>query len=360
MSTTDLSLYEHIGGQLDRLCRVAGFDGNDRRPLELLESMLGAAGENSLAAPPRWKSNVADDTTPVEFSLAFDATGEYAVRVLGESVGARTPVEFLQNVAEPYRLDTRRLDAVTDLFLPHEERQGPFTMWYSLIFRPGRDPKIKVYLNPQISGATMADSLVNEGFRRLGIEAAFDPVIQHALPRGELDNFSFFALDLDRGPLSRVKVYVSHEDAECADVERAAALVPGVDPLHIREFCAVLGGGKGPFEGRPLISSYSFVEGDEGRPSNYSLYLPIRSYVPDDEVARARVLAIMAQYDLDGAILDEAIAAVADRPLRNGVGLIAHVSLRLGDLGSGITIYLSSEAYQVMPAGKRTLLSELR
>ncbi|MFD9890286.1 tryptophan dimethylallyltransferase family protein [Amycolatopsis sp. NPDC059027] len=358
VSTTDLSLYEHTGGQLDRLCRVAGFDGKDRRHLELLEGLLGPGGENSVATPPGWNSNVADDTTPIEFSLAFDATGEYVVRVLGENVGARTPGEFLGTVAEPYRLDTRRLDAIADLFLPHEERQGPFTMWYSLIFRPGHEPKIKVYLNPQISGPTMADSLVNEGFRRLGIDAAFDPVIEHALPRGELDNFAFFALDLDGGPLSRVKVYVSHEAAESADVERAAELVPGVDPLHIREFCAVLGGGKGPFEGRPLISSYSFVEGDEGRPSNYSLYLPIRSYVPDDEVARARVLAIMAQYDLDGTILDKAIDAVTERPLRHGVGLIAHVSLRLGDIGAGITVYLSSEAYQVMPPGRRTLLGE--
>jgi hypothetical protein len=339
---------------------MVGFTEQDPNPVELLGELLGTTGENKPAQPSPWSSNVSDDTTPVEFSVAFDATGERAIRVLGESTGVRPARHFLDTIADRYRLATDRLDAVQDLFLPHEERQGPFVMWYSLIFRPGTEPKIKVYLNPQISGPTMADSLVSEGLRRLNITGAFDPVIMHALSRGEKDSFSFFALDLNSDPLARVKVYVSHDSAESVDVERAAQLVPGIDPIRIREFCAVLAGGNGPFEDRPLMSSYSFVEGDSDRPSNYSLYLPIRAYVPDDEVARARVQAIMAQYDIDGTELDRALAAVSDRPLRDGVGLIAHVSLRLGKFGSGITVYLSSEAYSVMPPRGRPKLGVLQ
>lgn len=288
--------------------------------------------------------------------MAFDATGECVVRILGETVGVGSPREFLDRVAGEYGLVTDRLDAVAGLFLPHEERRGPFTVWYSLIFRPGREPKIKVYLNPQISGPTMADSLVSEGLRRLNIAGAFDPMIEHALCRGERDNFSFFALDLDDDPLSRVKVYVSHEAADSADAERAAELVAGTDPLLIREFLAVLGGRKGPFDGRPLVSSYSFVEGSGERPANYSVYLPIRSYVPDDEVARARVHAVFAQYGFDRTKLDKALAAVSRRPLHDGVGLISHVALRMGEFGSGITVYLSSEAYRVTPPQKRPVL----
>ncbi|HWD01028.1 MAG TPA: tryptophan dimethylallyltransferase family protein [Amycolatopsis sp.] len=354
MSKADLSIYAHTSGQLDRLCRVVGFD--DRRSRELLHGLLGPEGAKSISEPPAFFSDVADDATPIEFSVAFDASGECVVRVLGETVGATQPREFLDRVANEYGLVTDRLDAVADLFLPHEERQGPFTLWYSLIFRPGRDPKLKVYLNPQISGRTMADSLVNEGLRRLNIAGAFQPMIAHALRRGEKDNFSFFALDLDDDPLSRVKVYISHDTADSADVERAAELVAGTDPLQIREFLAVLGGGKGPFEGRPLVSSYSFVEGSGDEPGNYSVYLPIRSYVPDDEVARARVFAVFAQYGFDGSLLDEALAAVSRRPLSSGVGLIAHVALRMGEFGSGITVYLSSEAYQVAPPRPRPVL----
>jgi hypothetical protein len=356
VSMADLSMFTHVSGQLDRLCRIVGFDDARGRHLDLLRGLLGSHGDKSISAGSPFPCNVADDTSPIEFSVAFDATGECVVRVLGETVGAGSPREFLDRVAGEYGLATDRLDAVAGLFLPHEERQGPFTMWYSLIFRPGREPKIKVYLNPQISGPTMADSLVSEGLRRLNIAGAFDPMIEHALRRGERDNFSFFALDLDDDPLSRVKVYVSHEAADSADAERAAELVPGTDPLLISEFLAVLGGRKGPFDGRPLVSSYSFVEGSGERPANYSVYLPIRSYVPDDEVARARVQAVLAQYGFDRTRMDKALAAVSRRPLHEGVGLISHVALRMGEFGSGITVYLSSEAYRVMPPQKRPVL----
>ncbi len=353
------SLYSHAGGQLDRLCRAVGFDPAERRHLDLLRLLLGESGELSVSEPAQFASNVSDDTTPIEFSVAFDTTGECVIRVLGEAIGAPDPRWFLDRVAAEYGLVTDRLDAVADLFLPHDERRGPFTLWYSLIFRDGAAPKIKVYLNPQISGPTMADSLVSEGLRRLNLSAAFDPVVEHALRRGDRDNFTFFALDLDDDPLSRVKVYISHDAAESEDAEHAAALVPGADPMLIREFLAVLGGRKGPFGGRPLISSYSFVEGMADRPGNYSLYLPIRSYVPDDEVARARVHAVLAQFDFDPGQLDKALEAVSKRPLREGVGLIAHVSLRMGEFGSGITVYLSSEAYEVTPPRKRSALRAL-
>jgi DMATS type aromatic prenyltransferase len=354
----DLSLYEHTGGQLDRLRQAFAFPEASHDP-GLLAGLLGTAGESELTAPRPWSSNVSDDTTPVEFSVAFDTTGGRAIRVLGESVGMGDARDFLNTIVDRYQLTTERFDAVQDLFLPHDERRGPFTMWYSLIFRPHAAPKVKIYLNPQISGPTMADSLVSEGLQRLNITDAFDQMIMHALTR-EKDNFSFFALDLDDDALARVKVYVSHDSAGPADAERAARLVPGIDPMRIHEFCAILGGGNKSFQDRPLISSYSFVEGGSGRPGNYSLYLPIRAYVPDDEVARARVLAIMAQYDIDGTELDRALAAVSRRPLRDGVGLIAHVSLRLGEFGSGITVYLSSEAYQVMPPRNRPLLGVLQ
>ncbi|MEU4671806.1 hypothetical protein AB0F91_28470 [Amycolatopsis sp. NPDC023774] len=80
------------------------------------KGLLGSQGEKSLTTPPEFPPNVADDTTPVEFSLAFDTTGEYVVRVLGETVGSRSPREFLDQVAGEYGLVTDRLDAVADLF----------------------------------------------------------------------------------------------------------------------------------------------------------------------------------------------------------------------------------------------------
>ncbi|MEV4312008.1 tryptophan dimethylallyltransferase family protein [Actinocrispum sp. NPDC049592] len=321
----------------------------------LLGELLGAAGESNLLGPAEWSSSISDDKTPIEFSVAYDVTGERAVRLLGEAVCASTAREFLDNMASRLNLYTGKLDAVQDLFLP-ERPSGDFVLWYSMIFRSGSPPVFKVYLNPHARGAENSSDLVAEALGRLGMRNVHKAVVDHALTRGDKDTFSFFALDLNRTPKSRVKLYVSHESAETDDVERAAALVPGINPMQIREFCAVLGGGKGPFVHRPLISSYSFVEGDTATPSNYSLYLPVRDYVPDDEVARARLVAVMAQYNMDTAELDRSLRAVTARPLRDGVGLIPHVSLRLGAVGSGITVYLSSEAFSVTPPRQRPVL----
>jgi DMATS type aromatic prenyltransferase len=351
----DLSLREHTIGQLRRLCQVSGLAEAAIPAGEIMGTLIGAAGESAIPGTPPFLSHVADDSTPVEFSLAFEASGEHVVRVLGEAVGGQPDRWFVDALADRMNLRTDRFDAVQDLFLAGET-EGVFALWYSLIVRPDSPLRLKVYANPQSRGPELAGPLVAEGLRRLGINRAYETVVTHALTRGELDWFSFFAVDLDNGPQARVKLYVSHEAADSAVVERAAGLLPGVDLLQIREFCAILGGGKGPFTGRPLITSYSFVGDDPERPGVYSLYLPIRDYVPDDEVARLRVLTILAQYNIDSSVLDHAIAAVTDRPLRDGVGLIAHVSLRLGDSGSGITVYLSSEAYGVTPPRSRSVL----
>ncbi|PRX50970.1 DMATS type aromatic prenyltransferase [Prauserella shujinwangii] len=360
MNGADVTLSDYTSQQLRNLCREAGFTDTDT-PAELLRELLGAAGGRPLSAGPLWPSDVADDATPVEFSFAFDDGGDRAIRVLGETIAERPGPDanvaaarrFLHTVTERYGCTADRFEAVQDLFLPERPR-GKFALWFSLIFRPGAAPRVKVYFNPDVRGPERARELVAEGLRRLGMDNAYDIVLAHALSRGDRDRFSFFALDLDDDPLSRVKLYVSHAAASVPDVERAAAAVSGIDRSEIGRFCALVGGSSGPFAGRPLISSYSLVEADPDRPGNYSLYLPVRDYVPDDETARSRIRSFLAEHGLDPADLDRALGAVSGRPLRDGRGLLAHVSLRLGGFGSGTTVYLSSEAYDVTPPRRGT------
>lgn len=47
----------------------------------------------------------------------------------------------------------------------------------------------------------------------------------------------------------------------------------------------------------------------------------------------------------DPSVLDRALKSIAERPLDEGVGLISFVSLRMGQLRPGVTVYLASEAY---------------
>ncbi|WP_245776070.1 tryptophan dimethylallyltransferase family protein [Saccharopolyspora flava] len=326
-----------------------GIDPDD--PSRLLGDVLGAARDRPLAGPPAWPSDIADDATPVEFSVQVNDGGDRHLRILAETLPAdpsptanlRAAKDLVAALAERYDLPLDRLRAVEDLFSP-DEPQGRFSWWFSFIFDAAGRPKFKVYFNPDVRGRDRAEELVEEAFARLGLDGAHLTVSDYALRR-PADRLTFFALDLDRSPQSRVKVYVSQHDAGVAEVQHAASAAPGIDQGQVGDFCRLLAPGTERFTGRPLVSSYSFVQGDREKPSNYSLYLPLRDYVPDDSVARERVRRHLRERRVDPAMLDEVIGALTDRDLASQAGLLAHVSLRLSPDQTGTTVYASSEAY---------------
>jgi DMATS type aromatic prenyltransferase len=312
-----------------------------------------------------WPSGVADDNTPFEFSTAYAAGEPVTVRVLVEPTAAEpsaqgnldAALDVVDALARRYRLPLTRFQAIRDLFLPADP-QGEFALWFSLVFRRGAPPDVKVYFNPEVRGQAEAPLLVQEGLARMGFGAGHSTVVEHARRReAGADRYSFFAIDLADSTRARVKVYVSHQDATSADVEAAAGAAYGVRPESLHDFCRLTGGRTGPFTGRPLVSSYTFMTGDGERPRGYSLYVPVRSYVNDDAEARERVLAVFDQYRVDPQPFEDSLARIARRPLDQGVGLIAHVSLRMGAPRPGVTVYLSSEAYHTAAPRTATLVS---
>ncbi|GIH20273.1 prenyltransferase [Rugosimonospora africana] len=321
-----------------------------------------------MSEPPAWPSGIADDHTPIEYSVAFNESepDRLTLRILGEALdtvpSATTNMSaarrFIQAQAGRFGLAVSRFDQVNELFATDDPR-GDFGLWHSMVFRPGRRPEFKVYFNPEVKGVHRAPGLVAEALRRLGLEKSYDTALEYAIRPGELgrdDRLTFFAVDLHDQPHARVKLYLSHYNAQARDVVRAARAVAGIEADEIAEFCALAGGGTVTFAGRPLVGSYTFLSGQD-RPVGYSVYVPIRSYVRDDEQAYRRVTGLLERYGFDSGQLDRAIDAVARRPLRDGVGLIAHVSLRLGPPRPGVTVYLSAEAYRVDPP--RPLLPSL-
>ncbi|HEX6345988.1 tryptophan dimethylallyltransferase family protein [Umezawaea sp.] len=364
MNPTGVSIRDFGGSQLRDLLHSVHLGGIANNSVELLSETLGPGGFRPLSNSPSWRSGVADDHTPFEFSTAF-AVGEPAmVRVLVEPTAAEpspaanmdAALDVLDSLAGRHGLPLDRFDAVRDLFLPSEP-QGEFSLWFSLVFRADAKPVIKVYLNPEVRGRAEAPLLVGEGLARLGYGAGHATIVDHARRRGDLDRYSFFALDLTESSGARAKVYLSHQDATPDDAVVAASAAHGVDAETVRDFCLVAGGRSDPFTGRPLISSYTFLPGDVDRPSGYSLYLPVRSYVNDDSEARLRVLATLDQHLIDPTAFRSALGAVARRPLADGVGLIAHVSLRIGAPRPGVTVYLSSEAHSTASPRVATLVS---
>lgn len=348
------SLYEHTRAQVAGLCDVVG--SSPSPAVELLADLLGPAGSRPLSDPPAWPSTVADDHTPIEWSIALQRDEPPTLRVLGEAqAGVPTPAahvsaahRFLGAVASRHAVALDRFDQVADLFAAPDP-DGAFALWHSMVFRAGREPEFKTYFNPEMRGIDNAPNLVDDAMGRLGLEAAYDAAMRAAVRApeelGRRDRLSFFALDLHDGPAARTKVYLAQHDASTGDAVRAAGAVEGIDVEAVGEFCALAAGGPGPFLGvRPLVSSYTFLQGVD-RPVGFSVYVPIRSHVANDAEAYERVLALLTRYGYDTAVIERAVAAVADRPLEAGRGLIAHVSLRLGAPRPGVTVYLSSEAF---------------
>lgn len=353
MDTTDLSIRDLAGLQLHALLHSVHMGETAGKSVELLGETLGPGGFRALSKTRAWPSAVADDNSPFEFSTAFREGEPTTVRVLVEPTADQpcpqgnldAALDVLDSLTRQYGLSLERFHAVRDLFLPAEP-QGGFALCFSLVFRRDAEPAVKVYLNPEVRGRAQAPLVVAEALTRLGFGAGHATVVDHALRReAGKDRYSYFALDLDGAASARVKVYVSHEDATVGDIELAARAAHDVDPERLTDFCLLTGRSTGPFVERALISSYTFTAGDVDRPSGYSLYVPVRSYVVDDDEARARVLDVMARYGIDPTAFEHALASIARRPLSDRAGLIAHVSLRMGTPRPGVTVYLSSEAY---------------
>ncbi|MBO0871279.1 MAG: hypothetical protein J2P15_22220 [Micromonosporaceae bacterium] len=355
----DLPLFLYLNHQLGRLCEVTGTD-----PVaagQLLAELLGPAGAQPLSRPPSWASQVADDHTPVEYSVAFNERDRPALRLLGEALppapgpgpNLAAAHRFVETQAVRFGLPLARYAQVRDVFAAVE----PFgyALWQSVVLLPARPPEFKVYFKPEVQGVGVAPDLVTEAMGRLGLARSCRAVLERGARPGELgraDRLTFFALDLHSGPHARTKVYLSHHGARAQDLVRAAGIVEGIDPAEIIACCAITGGGTKVFAGRPLVGSYTVLATTD-RPVGYSVYIPIRDYVGDDEEAADRVSTLLDRYGLDSSQFYRAVAAVSRRALRDGVGLIAHVSLRLGPPRPGVTVYLSAEAYQVGPPRSR-------
>lgn len=365
----------HTARQVLRLCEAAGLNGADSAGYaRTLLSVLGPVGERPLDLPPAERSFLSDDHTPVEFSLSFTADAEPTLRVLlepGHGAGSleqnrRTGLRVVRDLARRWGFDTTRLDELEDLFFPPDP-EGPLALWCALELLPGGVPKVKVYLNPAASGRERAAATVREALYRLGHRQAFA-----SLPEG--DRHLFFALDLGDWEEPRVKVYLAHHDLsapEAAGLSRvpgasgavAGSVAPADSAAEVRRFFGMAAGhdidGETPAAGdgpdprlgrRPVQSCHAFTETGTGRPSGFTLYVPVRDYAAHDGEVLDRAVAVLGRHGMDPAPLLRSLAAVTSRRLHDGVGLIAYLGLaHQQGRPARVTAYISSEAYRVKP-----------
>ncbi|MCP9211307.1 tryptophan dimethylallyltransferase family protein [Streptomyces sp. NEAU-Y11] len=341
--------------QLLRLCEVVRLSPTDATAYaQVLTDALGPVAERPLALPPPARSFLSDDHTPVEFSLAFLPGTTPGLRVLLEpGCGSDDLVEngriglgSIRAMADRWGFSTGQLDRLEDLFFPASP-EGPLALWCALELRPGGVPRVKVYLNPAANGRDRTADTVREALARLGHRRAFD-----ALPPA--DTYPFLALDLGDWDAPRAKVYLTHHGLSAAEAGVLPRMTPHPGRPRVEEFFRTAGGfaadGAGRLSGRPALSCHSFTETATGLPSGFTLHVPVRDYVRHDGQARERAVAVLRRHGIDGAWLDRALSAVTSRRLEDGVGLIAYVALvHEGDRPPRVTVYVSSEAYEVRP-----------
>jgi hypothetical protein len=346
------SFIEAGAERLRRLCTSTGLDHRSNEVLSMFEKALSPWGGQPIGETPRWASEVGDDHTPYEFSVAFGSRVE--LRLLLEPLGEppslvsnrERALAVIEDLSDVCAVSTARLALIADLFFPPKP-QGLFAVWLGVTFEADGVPDLKIYLNPQAQGVSLAAALVEEALVRLGFPHAW-PIIAGTICRRDrnLDELKYFGLDLTHNEAARVKVYVRHLEATVEVLEPAAEGAlnyrSGVFSEFVRAVSAVPGG---PLKGRAPATCLSFV-GGTAEPIAATLHFPVNGgYAAHDGEILGRVARYMKKHGLPSEEYERTLDAVAPRRLEDGIGIQSYASLRPEERGMRVTVYYPPELY---------------
>jgi Tryptophan dimethylallyltransferase len=322
--------------RLEGLWRGLYGEACPERTRKLVKKMTAPWGDARIPRQPPWPSDIADDHSPFEFSVAFAKTPELRFLVEGQGESVRDASLALHRSLRAYQ---GRWELLADLLIP-DVKDPLFYLWHTVTLPTER---VKCYFNPNIRGTGRANELMQEAMERLDMMEAWRgfTVAQAALSTQAV---FLFCMDLEDTPSARVKLYAQPEGATAADLARVAG------SGEIARFCRAITGSDGPYHYSDSVtrlpSLYFSYTKNSAMPTDITLQVPIRHYVRDDAEARDRICAYFKSRGLDTAPYERALDAVTGRPLDKGRGLNAWASLRTGtDL---VTVYFAAELYRVL------------
>ena len=348
--------FQYGAQKLRALCCALGFEEKTESIVQLFRSFIYPWGETTIGKVPKWPSDITDDHTPFEFSIAF-CDHQPELRILIEAQGAVPTLQsqreagraLTERLVRDFGIDIERLRLIEDLFLP-EEPEGLFSVWHVVSLQPNREPKFKMYLNPQAQGKAKAAAILEEALDRLGFSHVWPVMAEIAARRGlEKDEFKYFSLDLSANKAARVKLYVQHHDATVEDLEFALSAASSYVKGDVTEFCQAMTDSEGSFSERSVITCFSLIEGDNECPSIGTFHLPIRAYASNDQFASDCIYKYLAKHNLPSFLYKRSLKAFATRSLKDGKGMHTYVSFRREQGCSRIALYLAPEAYKVEP-----------
>jgi DMATS type aromatic prenyltransferase len=347
-STSSALTYRELGlAKLRQLLDGLGLYEQAEESERLFDLLTRSWGGWELGTKALWPSDISDDGTPFEFSVAF-ADGRPRVRLLAEA--QRPPLSAESNwkaglelnaqLAELPGVSLKRFEKIQELFAPDPAVPARFAIWHAGTVEPDGSLSFKLYLNPRVFGDHFSPWLVRDALERLDLSAAWSDIAPRLGRRSEL---SYFSLDLRDDAEARAKVYLSHPGATAAEIDRLTAGSHGYRPGLARHWIETLTGSSGPFDARPVITCHSFREPTQ--PSEVTVHVPARCYVENDRDSLARAATLLTRAESER--LRSGVEALGQRPLEVGRGLVTYVSLRPAANGPRVTAYLAPEAFTI-------------
>jgi DMATS type aromatic prenyltransferase len=336
------------GAALTRVCQAIHRGELVAAAASVFEAMSASWAGRSVTTSA-WPSDLTDDASPYEFSLAFER-GRPDVRLLVEAQGAQPTVHeqwraghlLSQTLAERFGADCTRLGRLSDLFAPTPGGSAHFALWHGVTIKPlPQASEFKVYLNPLIHGRAESFRVVHEALRRLGLPDSAAFLREAERTCGGRAWPVYFSVDMAAGESSRAKVYLAHGQAEIDDASALMARSNNAAAQDVQDWCDAIVGDQVRFTERPLLTCFSFTARDP-RPCG-TLHIPARCYVANDQVLFERVRSLLD--DVAGELYRSAVRALVDRPLVGVRGFQTYVSLRRVQGLPRATIYLAPQAY---------------
>jgi DMATS type aromatic prenyltransferase len=343
--------------KLKSLCRTTGFAKDEASILRVFDVLTAGWEPQLLGLGPEWKSDISDDHTPFEFALS-PAGNRSELRILVEAQvermtlasGWQAGLALNDRLRREYGVSLGRFRRIQDLFLPRWQGMR-FSMWHAASCLVGERPNFEVCLNPASRNPREAGEVVQQALGRLELDRAWS-FLHRVLQTDPQSRLLYFSLDLDHRQAARVKVYIAHMCTTAERVDRALSTCGrrAFDCLAATDLCRDWVGHEGPFDARPLLTSYVFTAGRDTRPDEVTLHFPIRSYCADDAEAMNRIVKTLPPQDRE--TYRASVTEFAGRPLEDGVGMQSYLSVRKerGLLHSAVS--LAAEAYAVKAAGQ--------
>jgi hypothetical protein len=294
---------------------------------------------------PAWQNDLTDDGTPFEFSIGFEG-GRPELRMLFESQPEGGPhtqhaswqagIELQAKLRARGLCNTAQFERVADLFAPRADYVPRFALWHAVVLRDAGPSLLKAYVNPEVGGVAPSRELAASAFAQLKMERAWELVAKKLGPDTRVP---YISLDLEAGSAARVKVYLTATQAdEVVALTRGSANDPADQS---RDWLKRLLDSEGPYTSRPVLVCHSFV-GADGLPMS-TVHVPIRSYVPNDQVALQRTLDLLPAQS--ARQLAQALESLAAPSLLRSRGVLTYVSLRFVAGTVRVTAYLAPRAY---------------